>query len=90
MHSVSTERLDFFGHVTEILQSFEKFPDLSAMIQQMQPLKQSVLSPVQFSDKDLRTDLPILQFAVRDQDSAYSRGCNFISWMRSSIGTPPG
>ena len=67
------------GHVTEILQGFEKFPNLGAMIQQMQPLKQSVLSPVQFSDKDLRNDLPILQFAVRDQDRAHSRRCDSIS-----------
>ena len=60
LSTLTFESSESDGHVTEILQGFEKLPDLGAMIQQMQPLKQSVLSPVQFSDKDLRNDLPIL------------------------------
>ena len=79
LSTLKFECVESNGNVTEILQSFVKVPDLGAMIQQMQPLKQSVLSPVQLSDKDLRNDLPILQFAVRDQDRAHSRRCDSIS-----------
>ncbi len=60
------------------MQGSEEFSDLGAMIKQMQPLKQSVLFPIQFGDKDLRHDLSIRQLAVGNHNRADSRACNLI------------